>query len=133
MFRSSAAERGSAGFTLIEALVALTIISISLSSIGSLIATTVRGSRSIEANLTRQHAARAILANLPDRGQLLPGTLSGDVAGHQWRVDISPFMNNAVSAQRTIWLPQLIVLRIQSSSGKWMQIETIRLRRRAGK
>ena len=55
-----------AGFTIIEVLVALAVVAISLSSIGMLMATTVRGTaRSIERQLTELETTRGILAALP--------------------------------------------------------------------
>ena len=41
-------RRAVAGFTLIEVLVALSVVAVALAAIGSLIATTVRGTRSID-------------------------------------------------------------------------------------
>ena len=81
MSRSRAAEEG---FTLIEALVALAIVAASLASIGALIATTARGTRSIEQRLLRLEAARVALTALPDRDQLAPGGVSGELDGHRW-------------------------------------------------
>ena len=45
-------QRGNAGFTLIEVLVALAVVAASLAAIGTLIATSVRGARAVE-----QHVA----------------------------------------------------------------------------
>ena len=36
---------------------------------------------------------------LPARDQLAPGTLSGEIANHRWRVDVLPFASQAVSPQ----------------------------------
>src|SRR5215475_15838771 len=82
--------KDSAGFALIEALVALAIVAIALSSIGNLIASSAHGARSIEARLTRLETARAVMSALPSRDQLVPGTSSGEIADHVWRVDVVP-------------------------------------------
>jgi len=58
LFQAPQAEKN-AGFTLIEALVALAIVAVALTSIGSLVATSARGAASIEARLTRLEAARS--------------------------------------------------------------------------
>lgn len=131
MFRSTPANCPTAGFTLIEALVALAIVATSLSSIGALIATTVRGARSIERHLTQLETARAIAAALPDRDQLVPGNFSGETAGHRWRVDVSPFNATNLSVQQPAWEPQAVVVTVQSPSGGVLHINTVRLRRRA--
>ena len=132
MCRSTPAECSTAGFTLIEALVAIAIVAAVLSSIGALIATTVRGARSIERHLAQLETARAIAAALPDRDQLVPGNFSGETAGHRWRVDVSPFNAANLSVRQPTWDPQAVVVTVQSPSGGSLQIHTVRLRRRAG-
>ena len=54
------ARARAAGFTLIEVLVALAVVAVSLSAIGSLIAATIRGARSVDAHLALIETARAI-------------------------------------------------------------------------
>jgi general secretion pathway protein I len=119
-----------AGFTLIEVLVALAIVSISLAAIGSLMASTVRTMRSIDQRFALVETARAVEAGLPDRSELT-GTLSGDLAGHRWRVDVSPFTADFVDPRLpSPWVPQTVAIRVQSPGGSSLQINTIRLRRR---
>jgi len=131
LFRTTASSRRtSAGFTLIEVLVALSVVSISLAAIGSLIAVTTRGVRSIGLHLTLVETARAIVTGLPGRDQLLPGNISGEAAGHRWRVDVLPFQANFVDPTATVWIPETVVVRVQSPSGPILQVNTVRLRRR---
>ena len=63
MSRRSCSD-GAAGFTLIEALVALAIVAAVLASIGAVIATTVKGTRSIDQRLalsgSRRNPARGV-------------------------------------------------------------------------
>lgn len=135
MSRSTPSERSRAvaGFTLIEVLVALSVVAVSLTSIGALIATTVRGTRSLDLHLTQVETARAIGTALPDRDQLNFGSLSGEAAGHRWRIDVLPFVAANVDPRLpTPWIPQTVVLRVQSPTGPIMQINTVRLRRREG-
>lgn len=133
MLRSTAAKHTAAGFTLIEVLVALAIVAVSLSSIGALIATTVRGTRSLEERWTRLEIARAIATALPDREQLVPASLSGELAGHRWRIDVSPFnANNPTRPSAAPWVPQTVVVAVRSPAGSTMQISTVRLHRRTG-
>ncbi|WP_291689037.1 prepilin-type N-terminal cleavage/methylation domain-containing protein, partial [Bradyrhizobium sp.] len=79
-----------AGFTLIEALVALAIVAAVLSSIGAVVATSVKGTRSIDQRLALTGAAETLLAELPARNLLKPGRQSGELAGHRWRIDVAP-------------------------------------------
>jgi general secretion pathway protein I len=132
LFRSTPAKCTTAGFTLIEALVALAIVASSLASIGALIATTGRGARSIERHLGQLETARAIMAALPDRDQLGVGNLSGETAGHRWRVDVAPFNATNLGVRQPAWEPRMVVVTVQSPAGGALQINTVRLQRRAG-
>jgi general secretion pathway protein I len=132
LFRPNGSRHATAGFTLIEVLVALAVVAISLAAIGSLIAVTSRGARAVGLHLTLVETARAIVTGLPDRDQLVPGNFSGEAAGHRWRVDVMPFYADFIDpAQETNWIPQTVVVRVQSPAGKVLQLNTVRLRRRA--
>ena len=131
MFRPNGSRGSTAGFTLIEVLVALAVVAISLAAIGSLIAVTTRGARAIGLHLTLVETARTIVTGLPDRDQLVPGNFSGEAAGHRWRVDVMPFYADFVDLREpTNWIPQTVVVRVQSPAGKVLQVNTVRLRRR---
>lgn len=134
MLRAISCERRrtQAGFTLIEVLVALVIVAASLAAIGAVIATTVRGTRSLEQHLALVQTARAVETGLPKRGQLAVGSFSGEVGGHRWRVDVLPFTAAGIRpAQDSPWFPQSIVIRVQSPSGAVLVLNTVRLSRRA--
>ena len=80
-----------AGFTLIEALVALAVIAISLAVIGSVVAANVRGTITVDQRISLLETARSLLTALPDRGDLTPGNTSGEMGGNRWRIDVLPF------------------------------------------
>ena len=128
-FRARAHRRNQRGFTLIEVLVALSVVAISLSAIGSLVAVTIRGARSVGGHLALLETARTIITGLPDRGELSPGEFSGEAAGHRWRVDVLPFYADFIDPEKTTWIPQTVVVRVQSPSGPILQVNTVRLRR----
>jgi general secretion pathway protein I len=120
---------GCAGFTLIEALVALAIVAVVLSSIASVIATTVKGTRSIDQHLALSGTAETLLAALPARTLLTPGRQFGETAGHRWRIDVSP-MNVAVTSdapQTARFVPLAVSIRLQAPGGPGMQVTTVRL------
>ena len=119
---------GIAGFTLIEALVALAIVAAVLASIGAVIATTVKGTRSIDQRLALIGAAETLLAELPARNLLKPGSQSGELAGHRWRVDIAPLNMAAREVPQTSpFVPLAVILRLQAPSGPAIQVTTVRL------
>jgi general secretion pathway protein I len=120
---------GTRGFTLIEALVALAIVAAVLGSIGGVIATSVKGTRGIDQRLELSGTAESLLAALPARTLLKPGRQSGELAGHRWRIDVSP-MNVAVASdapQTGRFVPLAVTLRLQSPGGPAMQVTTVRL------
>jgi general secretion pathway protein I len=120
-----------AGFTIIEVLIALAVVAASLAAIGSLIATSVRGARALEQHVALVRTARAIFTGLPRRDELAPGNLSGDLAGYRWRVDVTPFAAGVVDARSgAAWEPQAVVVTVRSASGALLQLNTVRLRRR---
>ena len=122
-------SNGARGFTLIEALVALAIVAAVLGSIGAVIATTVKGTRGIDQRLALSGTAESLLAALPARTLLKPGRQSGELAGHRWRIDVSP-MNVAVASdapQTGRFVPLAVTMRLQAPGGPAMQVTTVRL------
>jgi general secretion pathway protein I len=121
-------RRGEAGFTLLEVLIALAIVAVALTAIGSLMATTVRGTRSIDAHLTLVETARAIEAGLPDRKALKTGSLTGERGGYRWRVDVLPFRARFVDpAAATPWVPRAVIVTVQSPDGPVLRVSSVRL------
>lgn len=132
MFRSGEhnGHRSDRGFTMIEALVALVVVAISLTAIGSLVAANVRGSVAVDQRLSLVETARAILTGLPDRRELTLGNSTGELAGNRWRIDVLPFSADFVDPSRTTpWVPRAVVLRVESPNGEILRVDTVRLQR----
>ena len=128
MSRRSCSDRAR-GFTLIETLVALAIVAAVLGSIGTVIATTVKGTRSIDQRIALGGTAETVLAALPARTLLKPGRQSGATAGHRWRIDVSP-MNVQVATDAPPtgrFVPLAVTMRLQAAGGPAMQVTTVRL------
>ena len=118
---------GAAGFTLIETLVALSIIAIVLGTIGSVISVTVKGTRSIDQHLALAGTAETLLADLPARGLLKPGRQNGQLAGSRWRVDIAPMNVAGGNPATDRFVPLAVNLRLQRADGSALQVTTVKL------
>ncbi len=120
-----------AGFTIIEVLVAIAVVAISLTAIGALTGVTTRGVRSVEQHVALVEAARTLMASLPPRTQLSAGEITGDLYGNRWRMGVAPFFAGAgTAAAESPWIPEAISIRVQSPSGAAMTLETVRLQRK---
>ncbi|MDN5006382.1 prepilin-type N-terminal cleavage/methylation domain-containing protein [Bradyrhizobium sp. GCM10027634] len=120
-------SNGTAGFTLIETLVALAIIAIVLGTIGSVISVTTKGTRSIDQHLALSGTAETLLADLPARGLLKPGRQSGELAGSRWRVDIAPMNVAGGNPETDRFVPLAVNLRLQRADGAALQVTTVKL------
>ena len=132
MFQSAApdAEGRDAGFTLIEVLVALVVVTISLAALSQLMASNRRVASSLNTHLALVETARGIETALPDRA-VLAGDSAGESGDYRWGVFVRPFVSNLVDPQMpTPWMPQAVAIRVQSPTGVSVQIDTIRLQAR---
>lgn len=126
-------DRDEAGFTLIELLVALSVLAVSITAIGALMATNNRGTLALDQRFAMVEATRAVVAGLPDRSQLRPGTLSGEYNYHRWQVDTQPLVADFIDPRKpTPWIPELMIVRVKSPGGQQLRIETVRLRSAQG-
>ena len=130
MFRAASPTDGrTAGFTIIEVLIALAVVAVSIVAIGSVMSTNVRGVRSLEQHVTLMQTIRSVMAaEVPPRAEIGFGTSSGQTNGHQWRIEVSP-MDEEVSAagNKAAWIPALVRIQVRSPSGAVMDVRTVRL------
>jgi general secretion pathway protein I len=126
-------DRHDAGFTIIEVLIALAIVAVSIVAIGSVMATNVRGVRSLEQHVALMQATRTVLtAGIPSRITLVPGTLSGRIDEYRWTIDVGPLGGDwAVPGADVAWIPELVRVRVRSPSGAVSDIRTVRLMHKA--
>jgi general secretion pathway protein I len=135
-------RRSEAGFTLIEVLVALAVLAIVLGAIGSVVGTTVKSIRSVDRRLPLLETAQSLVASLPDRNALKPGTEIGGSGGYRWRIDVVPLaapaprtassLNTATTTSaadtQPKWTPLAITVRVESSDGgPPVRLDTVRL------
>ena len=125
-------DRAAAGFTLIETLVALTVAAVSLVAIGALMGSTARGSRQLEQHVTLVQAAyNALWLAFPSRLSPDSPVQSGASMAHAWRAEAEPFaIDMGAPTGDVAWTPQKITLKVRSSSGASIELETVRLFRR---
>ena len=130
MSRSAIPEDACAGFTLIEAIVALGVMSAGLAAVGALASSNLKVTLHAERHLADIESARMIMTGMPGRSALPFGRLTGSLAGHEWRID-SAAVGKAVTVGSNTWTPQGLALLVRSPSGATIEIDTIRLHRRA--
>jgi general secretion pathway protein I len=125
-------DRATAGFTLIETLVALAIAAVSLVAIGALMGSTARGSRQLEQHVALVQAAyNALWLAFPSRLAPDEPAQSGESMAHAWRAEAEPFpIDMGVPTGDVAWTPQTIRVRVRSNSGAAIELETVRLFRR---
>jgi general secretion pathway protein I len=132
--------RGTSGFTLIEVLVAIAVLAVVLGAIGAVVGNTVRTIHSVDRRLPLLETAQSLIASLPTRDALQPGTQSGTSGDFHWRIDavllnrIVP--DNAAAVLSTAatgappkvsWVPLAITVRVQGGEGPPVRLDTVRL------
>ena len=118
---------------MIEALVALALIAILITAIGSLVATNSQGVRNLEQHVALIETARLVATSLPRAAEPLPAVLAGQVSGHQWEMRTSPFLDDLSMVPDSRFIPVRIELRVRSSSGATSTLETVRLQVKGGR
>ena len=126
----SKASASDQGFTLLEALVALAVMSAGLAAIGQLGFATVAAAHRAETRFFLTATARKAFAALPPRQALGDGALSGEIDGVDWRLQSSPYPFTALGAPPGVaaWVPQAMRLIVSRPTGGQMIVDTIRLR-----
>src|ERR1700734_453119 len=120
--------RGDAGFTLIEVLVAVAVLAVVLGAIGAVVGNTVRAIRSFDRRLPLLETAQSLIAALPARDALQPGTQTGTSGEYRWRIDAVLLNRNVPDdAKAAKWMPLAITVRVQGSEGPPLRLDTVRL------
>jgi prepilin-type N-terminal cleavage/methylation domain-containing protein len=118
-----------AGFTLLEALVALALLLIFASAIGPHLSQARRIMANAEGRVAAQVLLRSLLNAPFDRSSKAGASQQGETNGLHWRIDTEP--EAAVSAQnQSDWSAFRVVASVTWAPGQVIMAETIRLRKR---
>lgn len=127
-------KAGSAGFTLVEALVSLAVLAIVLAAVGALAASSIRSALYVESHLGEVETAQTIIAALPGRNEFALESMTGEIADYRWQIDAKPYAASFIDPRApTVWSPREIVVEIVDGRGALLRFDTIRLVRRAAK
>ncbi|UFZ07141.1 prepilin-type N-terminal cleavage/methylation domain-containing protein [Bradyrhizobium ontarionense] len=127
------ADRSQAGFTLIEVLVALAVVSVSIVAIGAVVSRNANGVRKLEQHVTLITDMRLALATaLADRSRLQPGIIDQRSGSGSVVLRINPLggdWERPVGQQG--WVPEAVTLHVRTGSGAVADVQTVRLARMA--
>lgn len=131
MFHAARSRRAKeAGFTLIEAVVALAVVATVLASISSLIAVARGGTRTLEQRVALSEALRLISATSPSADRLAGAEQSGLSSGFAWRRAVFPFVDQDAVGSPSTWIPLRVVVQVRAPSGAMSSVETVQLLKR---
>ncbi|MGJ4962773.1 PulJ/GspJ family protein [Bradyrhizobium sp. HKCCYLRH3061] len=126
-------RRSEAGFSLIEVLVALAIVSVSIIAIGAVVSRNAASVRKLEQHVTLVTDMRLALATmLADRGRLQPGSIDQRSGSGSVVLQVRPLGGDwNEPAGQTGWIPEAVTLRVKTGSGAVADVQTVRLARGA--
>ena len=129
MFPFTRPERmGAAGFTLIEALVALAVLAGGLAAVGQLAGANLHAGLRTEQHIAEVETARKIMTGMPARDALPFGNLTGALDSYAWRIEATA-VGGSPNSDEMGWAPQNIALLVRSPSGATVEVDMIRLRK----
>jgi len=118
----------SAGFTLLEALIAIVILALSLSALLQLYSTGLRGVGSIDDHLRARLLAQSVMAEMSYDRRLRPGKLQGRFDQFAWTLSITPFDDGQPAPQQVNpWTLHRLALTVTWSQGRRIELQTLRM------
>ena len=127
------ADHDQAGFTLIEVLVALAVVSVSIVAIGAVVARNAYAVRKFEQHVTLVSDTRlALTTALADRGRLQPGVLDQRSGTGSVVLRINPLGGDwEQPTGQQGWVPEAVTMRVRTGSGAVAEVQTVLLVRMA--
>ena len=118
----------SAGFTLLEALIAIVILAMSLGALLQLYSTGLRGVGSIDDHLRARLLAQSVMAEMSYDRRLRPGKLQGRFDQFAWTLSITPFDDGQPAPQQVNpWTLHRLALTVTWSQGRRIELQTLRM------
>ena len=128
-FSSSRCDCGNkrAGFTLIEALVALALVLAFVATLGPLLFHARRIMDNGERRVKAQILLRTLLNAPFDRSNLANAARNGEFNGLQWRIVATPMAVDATPSGSRSWIAYRVAASISFGSGQTVTAETVEL------
>ena len=118
----------SAGFTLLEALIAIVILALSLSALLQLYSTGLRGVANIDDHLRARLLAQSVMAEMSYDRRLRPGRLQGRADQFAWTLSVTPFDDGQPAPQQPgPWTLHRLALTVTWPQGRRIELQTLRL------
>jgi prepilin-type N-terminal cleavage/methylation domain-containing protein len=119
-----------AGFTLLEVLVALAACGAIIAAIAPAFSANARNARLAESRIALAAAERSLLDILPARDKLTDGVARGVINGVDWRMRVTSLPHEVEEGQAPVpWIAYSIVVDFSTRDGMTSRIETVRLGR----
>jgi prepilin-type N-terminal cleavage/methylation domain-containing protein len=126
----SCRDNGQAGFTLLEALVALALVLAFAAVLGPHLSQARRIMAQADGRVAAQVLLRSLLDAPYDRSDLVNASRDGETGGLRWRIVSEPVAAAAPGVpDRTNWLAFRVMASVAWGSGQLITAETIRLGR----
>jgi type II secretory pathway pseudopilin PulG len=117
-----------AGFTLLEALVALALVLAFVATLGPYLFHSRRLMGNAEQRVAAQILLRTLLDAPFDRSRLANVVRSGELNGLRWRIVTQPYaIDTAPSDPHPTWSAYRVIASVSTSAGQIVSAETIRL------
>jgi type II secretory pathway pseudopilin PulG len=119
------------GFTLLEALVALTLVLAFVGTLGPYLFYSRRLMGNAEQRVAAQILLRTLLNAPFDRSRLANVARGGEMNGLRWRIVTEPFaIDVSPSDPRLSWAAYRVIASVSTGAGQTVSAETIRLGKR---
>src|SRR5262245_39530224 len=119
---------GAAGFTLLEALIAIVILALSLSALLQAYGTGLRGVAKIDDHLRARLLAQSVMAELSHDRRLRPGSVQGRQDKFVWTLSVTRFDDGETPAQQpNPWTLHRLALTVSWPEGRRIELQTLRM------